>query len=56
LSVISRDPLTGRDVVALPEAQTRLTAGDRLVVIGAFENIAQFMAALVTAPPRDPTD
>jgi chloride channel protein, CIC family len=40
--------LTGRDTVELPGPQTRLAGGDRLVVIGTFENIAAFMAALAS--------
>jgi CBS domain-containing protein len=43
--------LTGRDTVELPGPQTLLTAGDRLIVIGQFEGIAAFIAALATDLP-----
>ena len=46
-----RDELTGSDAVELPEPQMRLAAGDRLVVIGQFEGIASFLAALATGFP-----
>jgi CIC family chloride channel protein len=42
------DPLAGRSRVDLPDPQTPLDPNDRLVVIGTFENIAAFMAALAT--------
>jgi CBS domain-containing protein len=45
-----RDPVTGRESVEVPEPHTRLEAGDRLVVIGRFEDIAQFLAALALPP------
>jgi CBS domain-containing protein len=48
LAVTRRDPLTGRDKVELPEPQTSLRGGDRLVVIGRFEGIAAFLAGLAT--------
>ena len=55
IAVKHRNPVTGRTLVDLPDSQTRFRTDDRLVVIGTFENIAGFMAALATdvanAPP-----
>jgi CIC family chloride channel protein len=48
MAIKHRHPVTGQEVVELPGAQRQLNAGDRLVVIGTFENIAAFMAALAT--------
>ena len=42
------DPVTGRSLVEMPDPQRRLDPGDRLVVIGTFEHIAAFLAALAT--------
>jgi CIC family chloride channel protein len=43
-----RDPVTGHEVVELPEAQTRFATGARIVVIGPDAAIANFIAALAT--------
>jgi CBS domain-containing protein len=51
IAMKSRNPVTGRDVVTMPNPQTRFSADDRLVVIGTFEGIAHFMAALATDFP-----
>lgn len=51
LAVKRRDALTGCDTVRVPEPQMQLLAGDRLVVIGTFENIASFLSALATELP-----
>jgi CIC family chloride channel protein len=48
LAVKRRDALTGCDIVRVPDPQMELLAGDRLVIIGTFENIASFMSALAT--------
>jgi CBS domain-containing protein len=45
-----RNPVTGQDAVQIPGADLRLNADDRLVVVGQFENIAQFIAALALPP------
>ncbi len=42
------DAVTGRSLVEMPDPQRRLGPGDRLVVIGTFEHIAAFLAALAT--------
>jgi CIC family chloride channel protein len=46
LALKRRDPLTGQEHVDLPGPKTVLRAGDRLTIIGKFENIAEFMSAL----------
>jgi CIC family chloride channel protein len=46
LALNRRDPTTARETVQIPGPDLRLETGDRLVVIGRFEGIAQFMAAL----------
>ena len=38
----------------MPGPATRLNAGDDLVVIGYFESLAQFMAALATGVENEP--
>jgi CIC family chloride channel protein len=43
-----RQEMTGQDLVEMPGPQTTFVGGDRLVVIGKFEAIAAFMAALAT--------
>ncbi len=48
-----RDPATGCETVQLPAPNTQLLAGDRLVVIGEFHKIAQFMAALALPVPSE---
>ena len=48
IAVKHRDPFTGRSQVDMPDPQRRLGPGDRLVVIGTFEHIAAFLAALAT--------
>ncbi len=50
IAIKHRDPTSGQEHVALPGPQRQLMVGDRLVVIGTFENIASFMAALATEP------
>ena len=54
LAVKRRDARTGKDIVALPEPQTQLQAGDRLAVIGKGDGIARFVAVL-NAPTFSPT-
>lgn len=44
-----RHELTGADIVGLPGAQTVFAEGDRLIVIGKSDAIAQFVARLATA-------
>jgi CBS domain-containing protein len=51
IAVKRRNNLTGRDLIALPDPKANLIAGDRLVVIGQFESIAAFIAALATDFP-----
>lgn len=41
-----RDPLTGHEVVELPEPQTKFLTGERITVIGPDDAIAKFTAAL----------
>lgn len=41
-----RDPLTGHEVVELPEPQTKFLTGERIIVIGPDDAIAKFTAAL----------
>jgi len=48
LAIKRRNPVTGRTVTEMPDPATRLGAGDDLVVIGKFESLAEFMAALAT--------
>jgi CBS domain-containing protein len=52
LALKRRDPLTGREVVEMPNPQTRFAGDNRLVVIGTFEGIAQLIAALATDFPN----
>jgi chloride channel protein, CIC family len=52
LALKRRDPLTGREVVEMPNPQTRFEHDNRLVVIGTFEGIAQLIAALATDFPN----
>lgn len=53
LALKRRDPQTGRDSVQIPGPDLRLEPGDRLVVIGRFEGIAQFLAALALPAQTD---
>jgi CBS domain-containing protein len=53
LAVKRRDVLTGIDKVEMLEPHTQLAAGDRLIVIGPFEGIAAFMAAMAADFPPD---
>jgi CIC family chloride channel protein len=48
LAIKRRDPVTGRSITEMPEPARRLAAGDDLVVIGKFDSLAQFLAALAT--------
>jgi K+/H+ antiporter YhaU regulatory subunit KhtT len=48
IAVKRRDPVTGRTGVDSPDPQKPLRPGDGLVVIGTFEHIAAFLAALAT--------
>ena len=54
LAIKRRDPVTGRSLTEMPGPATRLNAGDDLVVIGNFESLAQFMAALATGVENEP--
>jgi len=46
LAIRRRDPVTGRDLVLIPEPKMAFSAGDRLELIGLQENIARFEQAL----------
>jgi chloride channel protein, CIC family len=53
LAIKRRDPVTGRSVTEMPDSTVRLTDGDDLVVIGKFQGLADFMAALATGVEND---
>jgi CIC family chloride channel protein len=55
IAVKRRDATTGRESVEMPDPQIPFRAGDRLVVIGQFDGLAQFMAALATGPGDFPS-
>jgi chloride channel protein, CIC family len=46
LAVKRRDPLLGQDRILMPDPQMTFSPGDRLVVIGRFEDIARFIGAM----------
>ncbi len=46
LAIRRRDPITGRNLIMMPEPKMPLYADDRLEVIGTLENIARFEKAL----------
>ncbi len=46
LAIRRRDPVTGGNLVLIPEPQMSFNAGDRLEVIGTLENIARFEKSL----------
>jgi CIC family chloride channel protein len=48
IAVKRRDALTGRDTTDMPDPKMQFRVDDRLVAIGQFDSIAQFMAALAT--------
>jgi K+/H+ antiporter YhaU regulatory subunit KhtT len=54
LAIKRHNPVTGRSVTEMPGPDTRLTAGDDLVVIGKFDGLAQFCAALATGVENSP--
>jgi CIC family chloride channel protein len=54
LAIKRHNPVTGRSVTEMPGPDTRLTAGDDLVVIGKFDGLAQFLAALATGVENGP--
>jgi CIC family chloride channel protein len=46
LAIKRRNPLTGLDTIAMTDPESVFRAGDRLILIGTFEHIAQFLGAL----------
>ena len=46
IAVKRRDAFMGRDQIVMPDPKLALNTGDRLVVIGRFEDIARFIGSM----------